>query len=156
LAGSALRIIDGCRDLPLTRALFLEYAQSLDFDICFDGFAEELASLPGCYGPPGGCTLIGTLQDDAVGCVAVRQLDDLTCEMKRLWVRPQYRGQGHGRMLVETVVDAARDLGYRAMLLHTLESMPEAASLYRSVGFAETTPYDATDLPGVVFLRREL
>jgi putative acetyltransferase len=153
---NALRIIDGCRDLPLTRALFLEYAQSLDFDICFDGFAEELASLPGCYGPPSGCTLIGTLQDDAVGCVAARQLDDAACEMKRLWVRPVYRGQGYGRLLVETVVDAARDLGYRAMLLHTLESMPEAAALYRSLGFTETSPYDATDLPGVIFLRREL
>jgi len=149
-------VVDGGERLDDMRALFLEYARSLDFDICFDGFAQELADLPGCYAPPDGRLLLAVDGDELAGCVALRRHDAVNCEVKRLWVRPAFRGRGVGRQLVEAVIAAGRTASYQGMLLHTLASMAPAARLYRSLGFAETPAYDATDLPGVLFLRRAL
>ncbi len=149
-----IRVVDGVERLDDIRTLFVEYAQSLDFDICFDGFAEELAALPGCYAPPDGRLLLAVDGDAVAGCVALRRHDAENCEVKRLWVRPAFRGRGVGRQLVEAVIAAGRSAAYQGMLLHTLASMAAAAQLYRSLGFEETSPYDATGLPGVLFLRR--
>ena len=123
------------------RELFLEYAQSLGFSLCFQGFDEELASLPGCYAPPDGCLLLATVDKVAAGCVGMRKLDAVRCEMKRLYVRPQFRGKGLGRVLAEKSIAEARRIGYRTMYLDTLPVMAAAQKLYQSFGFVDCAPY---------------
>ncbi len=143
-------------DVEATRALFREYAASLDFELCFQGFEEELEALPGDYAPPGGTLLLAEVSDEIAGCVAVRRLEDRICEMKRLYVRPAYRGEGIGRALAEAALDRARALGYARMRLDTVASMRAARALYASIGFEETTPYYHNPLPDVVYMEREL
>jgi len=123
------------------RKLFLEYEKSLDIDLCFQDFEKELENLPGEYAAPSGL-LILAFEDDAIaGCVALRKLSDGACEMKRLYVKPEFRGAGIGRRLAEAVLREARTIGYTKMYLDTLASMKEAGGLYRSLGFEETEPY---------------
>jgi putative acetyltransferase len=131
----------GGSDADTARELFLEYAQSLEFSLCFQYFDTEVASLPGGYAPPSGCLFLAKVGDHAAGCVGVRPLDEARCEMKRLYVRPAYRGTGLGRRLAEAAVDAARRIGYRTMLLDTLPQMRTARALYSSLGFTSCTPY---------------
>lgn len=127
--------------LEAVRELFLEYAQSLGFSLCFQGFDQELARLPGGYAPPAGCLLLATADDAVAGCAGVRRLDVERCEMKRLYVRAEYRGEGLGRVLAEKIIAEARSAGYRTMYLDTLPVMAAAQKLYESMGFSACAPY---------------
>lgn len=137
-------------------ALFREYEQSLGVDLSFQGFAQELASLPGAYAPPRGRLLIVMDGDAPAGCVALRPLGDDVCEMKRLYVRPSLRGRGAGRMLASRILEEARGIGYRTMRLDTLPHMKEAIALYEALGFRRIAPYYANPVPGAVYMERPL
>ena len=123
------------------RELFRAYADSLGFDLEFQGFSRELAELPGSYETPAGCILLAEADDGYAGCVALRPLDYKICEMKRLFVRPRYRGCGIGRLLAVSVIEAARKKGYQRMRLDTIESMRSAQRLYLSLGFKVIAAY---------------
>jgi len=123
------------------RELFAEYADSLDFDLEFQGFSQEMATLPGNYAPPKGCILLAEDSGRFVGCVALRPLEDQICEMKRLYVRSGYRGRGIGRMLACSVIDRAREIGYEKMRLDTVATMSEARTLYYSLEFQNIKAY---------------
>ena len=127
--------------LPVVRELFREYAKSLDIDLCFQSFDEELAGLPGKYAPPAGRLLLGVMNGKPTGCVALRPIAPGICEMKRLYVRPAYRGQKIGQSLASSVVQAAMEIGYERMRLDTLSSMHAAIRLYESLGFVRIPPY---------------
>jgi len=136
--------------------LFQEYAASLDTDLCFQGFEAELASLPGQYTPPRGELLLALCNGQPVGCVALRPLDELVCEMKRLYVQPDVRAHGIGRMLVQRVVEVGKALGYRAMRLDSLPSMTVAIPLYRRFGFRDVLPYRHNPVAGTLYLELPL
>ena len=123
------------------RELFRQYADSLGFDLEFQGFSQELAALPGDYAPPQGCILLAEDAGHFVGCVALRPLEGKICEMKRLYVRSESRGQGIGRELACSVIDAARNIGYVKMRLDTIGSMKEARTLYHSLQFRNISAY---------------
>jgi len=135
------------------RALFLEYAESLDFSLCFQSFDEEVKNLPGAYAPPTGRLLLALQQGQSAGCVALRLLEPKICEMKRLYVRPAYRGKGLGQMLVERVIAEARAIGYERMRLDTVaSSMQDAVALYQRRGFREIEPYRTNPIAGAIYL----
>jgi putative acetyltransferase len=138
--------------LLAARKLFMEYADRLGVDLCFQGFQQELAGLPGEYGPPNGRLLLAVEDDQPVGCVALRKLGDGICEMKRLYVRLEHRGKGLGRKLAATIIGEARGIGYKKMRLDSLTSLKEAAGLYQSLGFTEIAPYRYNPLPDAVFM----
>ena len=138
--------------LELARELFQEYASSLGFDLDFQNFEDELTHLPGDYAPPAGCLLLAMYRGEAAGCVASRKLTDTICEMKRLYVRPQYRRLGIGRALAQAVINEAKAIGYTRMRLDTLPSMKAARSLYTSLGFKETEPYRHNPIDGALFI----
>jgi putative acetyltransferase len=142
--------------LAAARQLFEEYAASLDISLCFQGFDEELSSLPGTYAPPRGRLLLACRGNDTAGCVALRPLESDACEMKRLYVRPAHRSGGVGRLLVERVIHEAATAGYRRMRLDTLPTMEAALALYRRLGFREIAPYTANPVKGAVFLELQL
>jgi GNAT superfamily N-acetyltransferase len=146
----------GADDLAEARALFLEYAESLGFSLCFQGFDRELADLPGKYAPPTGRLLLARDGSHPAGCIALRALDPGVCEMKRLYVRPDFRGRGLGRLLAERIIAEARAIGYRRMNLDTLPQMKVAIPLYRSLGFIETLPYYPNPVEGAVFMQLDL
>jgi len=136
-----------------TRALFLEYAASLGFSLCFQSFDEELKSLPGAYAAPSGRLFLAQYEQQAAGCVALRKLEAKICEMKRLYVRPAYRGKGLGRILVERVIAEARAIGYERMRLDTVaSSMQDAVELYRRMGFKEISPYRENPIEGALYM----
>ena len=133
-------------DRTSVKALFLEYADSLDVDLCFQGFEEEMASFPGRYAPPGGCLLLALADGVPAGAVGLRPLGEApdqagVCEMKRLYLRPAFRGRGLGRALTGALVVRAHELGYAAMRLDTLPTMTVATALYRELGFVEIPAY---------------
>ena len=139
-------------DLLAARQLFMEYADWLGVDLCFQGFQQELDGLPGDYAPLDGPLLLAVEDDQAVGCVAMRKLGDGICEMKRLYVQPGHRGKGLGRKLAEAIIQEARGTGYQTIRLDSLTSLKEAAGLYRSLGFIEISPYRYNPLPDAVFM----
>ena len=147
----------GPQDLDAARRLFRAYADWLALDLCFQGFEQEVAGLPGCYAPPAGRLLLLKVAGEVAGCVGLRPLAPDICEMKRLWVEPGFGGRGLGRALAEASIDAARAIGYERMRLDTFpERMPAAQHLYRSLGFLEIPPYYHNPLPGVVMLELQL
>ena len=143
-------------DLGVARTLFREYADQLGVDLCFQGFEQELASLPGKYAPPGGRLLLAWNGDTPLGCVALRALDDGACEMKRLYVRDAARGTGLGRLLAERICAEARAAGYMRMRLDTLPTMTAAQGIYRGLGFREIAAYVFNPVPGVRYLELAL
>lgn len=139
--------------LEQARSLFLEYGRSLGFSLCFQSFDEELKNLPGAYGPPSGRLLLARYADHAAGCIALRQLQAGICEMKRLYVRPEDRGLGLGRILVERMIAEARSIGYERMRLDTIASaMKDAIALYRRVGFVEIAPYSSIPIESALWM----
>lgn len=142
--------------LAEARRLFREYAEDLGVDLCFQGFAEELAHLPEKYGPPHGALLLAVEDEQTIGCVALRKLQDRVCEMKRLYVKPRFRGKGIGRALAAAIIEKAIALGYSTMRLDTLENLKEAVNLYASLGFKESRPYYDNPLPNVVYWELDL
>jgi len=140
-------------EIEIARGLFKEYAAALNIDLCFQNFDQEVAGLPGNYAPPSGRLLLAIDGEQVAGCVALRSLGGSDCEMKRLYVRPEFRGKGLGKESVTTLIDAAREIGYRRMLLDTLPGkMDEAIALYRSLGFREIAPYYHNPVPGALFM----
>ena len=138
--------------LDQVRAILREYAASLDFELCFQAFDEELAGLPGTYAPPRGACLLAGDGPAIAGIVALRPLDGHACEMKRLYVRPSHRGTGLGRRLARSIVARARDLGYQSMRLDTVPHMAAAIDLYTSLGFRDIPPYCPNPIPGARYL----
>jgi GNAT superfamily N-acetyltransferase len=139
-------------DLDEIRAMLREYAAWLEVDLCFQNFEQELAGLPGDYAPPRGRLLIA----EGAGCVALRAIDSEVCEMKRLYLRPEHRGLGLGRRLVQAIIDEARSAGYRRMRLDTMPKMDSAQRLYASLGFREIAAYRYNPEPGARFLELAL
>jgi len=140
--------------IEMVRTLFLEYQRELGVSLCFQGFDQELATLPGVYVPPGGALLLLEAGNAIAGCVGLRPLpgdrrDGAAAEMKRLYLRPAFRGQGGGRMLAEAAIAAARRAGYAHLYLDTLADMTAARALYRGLGFADVPAYYPNPLPGV-------
>ena len=135
------------------RKLFFEYAKSLNVSTCFENFDKEVENLPRLYGPPKGRLLIALSDIKVAGCIALKKVDDQTCEMKRLFVRHEFRGQGVGKELTTAVWEEARGTGYKKMRLDTLPSMKEAIALYESLGFEPIPPYRELPVPGALFMQ---
>jgi len=139
------------------RELFLEYAQSLGFSLCFQNFDKELAGLPGYYAPPEGRLLLAEVEGQLAACVALHELEPGICEMKRLYLRPQFRGKGLGRALADRIIAEARQIGYQRMRLDTVEPvMKDAVAMYRKLGFKEIAPYCPNPIAGAVYMELEL
>jgi len=144
-------------EIARIRELFVEYSQSLGFSLCFQSFDKELAGLPGDYSPPGGRLLLGTYDGAPAGCVALHKLAPGICEMKRLFVRPQFRGKGLGRVLAERIIADARQIGYQQLRLDTVEPMMRTAvAMYRQLGFREIAPYRENPIEGALYMELQL
>lgn len=152
-----LEIIEAkSHQMPLIRDLFLEYANTLDFDLSFQGFADEIASLPGAYSLLRGCLFLAFKDSEPAGCVGIKSLDQETCEMKRLYVRPNFQSHGFGRALVLATLEKAIHLGYRKIRLDTVPTMKSALELYRSLGFYSIPAYRENPVPGAMYLEKNL
>ena len=144
-------------DLDEARTLFKEYEAALGISLCFQNFAQELANLPGEYAQPRGRLLLAREYDQLLGCIALRPVGPTTCEMKRLFVRPEHRDRRLGRVLVEAIIEEARKIGYTHMRLDTIaDKMDRAIALYRSIGFVEIAPYYDTPVDTTTFMELDL
>jgi ribosomal protein S18 acetylase RimI-like enzyme len=151
--GPIIRLVTSAEKMEPVRLLFREYAGTLSFNLCFQNFERELAELPGQYAPPCGCIILATVENEPAGCVALKKLDDRVSEMKRLYVRDQYRGTGLGRSLAVQILSEAKRLGYHTIRLDTIPSqMGNAVALYRSLGFREVPAYCFNPVPGAMFM----
>jgi GNAT superfamily N-acetyltransferase len=148
--------VQSSRHLMAVRSLFEAYAASLDFDLDFQNFKDELKNLPGEYAPPKGCILMAFVGKDSAGCVALRQISNEICEMKRLYIKPLYRKKGIGRCLAETVIQNACGIGYKRMRLDTVPAMKAARALYASLGFKKITAYRYNPIDGAAFMELDL
>lgn len=144
------------KDLEIVRKLFKEYAKSLGFDLSFQDFKKELTELPGDYTPPFGCILLAKDKEQIAGCLALRKMDENICEIKRLYVKPEFRGKGIGKKLSVAIIQKARETGYKSMRLDTVPSMKEAIALYQSLGFKEIKPYRYNPIEGTTFMELTL
>ena len=148
---------DSSARIAHSRELFQEYAQSLGFSLCFQNFDKELAGLPGDYAPPEGRLLLAEYDGQFAGCVALHKLDPGTCEMKRLYLRPQFRGKGLGRALADRIIADARQIRYHRMRLDTVEPvMKDAVAMYRKLGFKQVAPYRPNPIAGAMYMELEL
>jgi GNAT superfamily N-acetyltransferase len=148
---------DTATEIEDARKLFREYEAWLGLDLCFQGFEAELAALPGKYAPPEGRLLLAYADDKLAGCIAMRKLEDGVCEMKRLFVRDEFRGARIGVALIEELISDARGIGYEKMRLDTFPpKMGKAARLYKSHGFVQIPPYYENPHPGVLFMELNL
>ena len=148
---------ESAAQIEQARMLFQEYAASLDFHLCFQSFDKELAELPGDYAPPQGRLLLAEQDGKLAGCVALHKIGDGICEMKRLYVRPEFRGKALGRALAERVIEEARALGYARMRLDTIVGKMDAAiALYRALGFRQVPPYRENPIAGAIYMEFEL
>lgn len=149
--------VESASEIATARELFEEYAAALNIDLCFQNFGKELAELPGNYAPPSGRLLLAVADGQTAGCIAMRKLGENTCEMKRLFVRPAFRGTGLGRKLTGRLINAARELGYKQMRLDTIPGkMDSAIALYRTLGFREIEPYYVNPVAGALFFELQL
>jgi putative acetyltransferase len=157
LKGLTLTQAESPAQIAQARELFLEYAQSLGFSLCFQNFDKELAELPGDYAPPEGRLLLAEYGGQLAACVALHKLEPCICEMKRLYLRPQFRGKGLGRALAERIIAEARQIGYQRMRLDTVEPvMKDAVAMYRKLGFTEIAPYCSNPIAGAMYMELEL
>ena len=152
----SIRPAAGAADLAAARALFLKYAAWLEEDLCFQGFEEELATLPGKYAPPDGRLFLACREGKPIGCVALRRFDADSGELKRLYVQPDHRGHGVARALCAAAIEAAREIGYHRVVLDTLDRMTAARKLYAAAGFREISAYYASPIAGTQFMARVL
>ena len=136
--------------------MFKEYSESLNFDLYFQNFDTEYADLPGEYAPPDGRLLLALYNTKIAGCVALKKLETSICEMKRLYVRPEFRSKGIGRNLAIAIIDEARKIGYKAMRLDTIPSMKQATALYKSLGFKKIAPYRYNPIEGAMYMELNL
>ena len=155
-SGMQIRPATSKQELAQVRELFEEYARELGVDLCFQGFAAELAELPGAYAPPEGGLLIAMEGEEAVGCVALRSLGNGVCEMKRLFVRRAFRGRGLGKLLAEKIIIEAKSAGYHTMKLDTLPALAAATRLYVDLGFIRCEAYYETPLKETIFMALKL
>lgn len=151
-----IRHVSTSAEMESIRQLFVAYVQSLETDLAFQNFQEELATLPGKYAPPRGALFLALVEGKAAGCIALRPMEDKICEMKRLYVDPEYRHLGLGKQLVEKILDEGQKLGYNCIRLDTLTSMTAALALYRAQGFQEIPPYTYNPLDGASYMERRL
>lgn len=158
--GIALHLASSPADLDAIRLLFREYAAALKVDLCFQNFEQELAGLPGDYASPRGSLLLATVAGEPAGCCALRALDTSdypnAAEMKRLYVRPSYRGMGLGRRLAEEILEQALQAGFESVLLDTLDDMEAARALYDELGFQDIPPYYYNPIAGAHYLKVDL
>lgn len=153
IAGLRITQASSPAQIAQVRELFLEYAKSLGFSLCFQSFDQELAGLPGDYSPPEGRLLLAEYEGQVAGCVALHKLEPGIGEMKRLYLRPAFRGKGLGRRLAETILNEARSIGYQRVRLDTVERMMrDAVGLYRALGFREIAPYRANPMEGTLYM----
>jgi ribosomal protein S18 acetylase RimI-like enzyme len=152
----AITAATSVQEVAIVRELLREYETALGVDLCFQNFARELDELPGDYAPPRGLLLLARDDDAIAGCIALRPVDEDTCEMKRLYVRGAFRASGLGRRLVEQVIGTAHTIGYRRMVLDTLPTMVAAQRLYASFGFIDIAPYRHNPIAGTRFLGMKL
>ncbi len=143
-------------ELEEVRNIFIEYAEFLQVDLCFQDFEKELQTLHQVYSPPQGCIILAKLNGKTLGCIALKPIGEGICEMKRLFVRSEGRGTGLGRKLVEELIRFAKESAYKSMKLDTVAKLKEAIALYRSVGFVETAPYVYNPLSDVLYFELKL
>ena len=144
------------RYIPEVREIFIEYQKWVGSDLCFQDFEQELKDLPGDYVPPKGRLYLAMADAAVAGCIALRKIEGVACEMKRLFVRPAFRGTGLGRRLTMTVIRSARDIGYARMRLDTLPAMSSAIALYESLGFVEIDSYRYNPIDGAKYMELDL
>lgn len=155
-----LRPVCTPEEIEAARVAMREYAAQLGVDLCFQGFEAELASLPGQYAAPAGALLLARVDGQVAGCGGMRPLPEVdypdACEMKRLYVRPAFRGHGLGRLIAQALMDHALQAGYSTMLLDTLDEMEAARGLYQTLGFIEVPPYYFNPIAGAHYLKADL
>jgi len=151
-----IKEVNSTEELLHIKGLFIEYVNSLGIDLSFQNFNDELSSLPGEYSSPDGALLLAEFDGKIAGCIALRKISDKICEMKRLYVRDEYKGKRIGYALIKQIIDKAKNIGYRYMRLDTLPSMKKAICLYRSLGFVNIDPYRYNPVEGAMFMELDL
>jgi len=154
--GIRINYAKSTKDFDKTKILFMEYAESLDFSLSFQNFEDEIECVPGKYQKPDGCIILAWEKLDCIGCVCMRPLNDTSCEIKRLYVKPTFRGRGLGQLMTRKIIRYSKERNYTKILLDTITSMKTAIKIYKSLGFVETEPYYNNPLPDVVFFELNL